>query len=287
MISCFSAMKKPSRRFWFLYGCLAVLLSYATSVTAAPAGCASGPVAAATANAASEGTLLLNLFGREETGWLFYVPLIANETRTECPAESPGFAKALAGWQSAHGLPATGTVDTATLQKLKQVWQVKRPFVMQSAHQCPAPPAENTLSQASPAESYGGKQIQLRTEALTAYRNMVAAARKDGVLLDARLLEIFSAYRSPEYDTARCAKQHNCQGVVRAACSAHRTALAMDVYLGAAPGFGPDSSADVNRLFISKAPAYRWLVKNAARFGFVNYAFEPWHWEFVGRAALR
>ena len=30
-------------------------------------------------------------------------------------------------------------------------------------------------------------------------------------------------------------------------------------------------------------PAYRWLVRYAARFGFVNYAFEPWHWEWVGR----
>lgn len=281
-------MKKRSRPFWFLYALLAVSLPpAAASAAAPPAVCASGPVAAATANASSESTLLLNLFGREETGWLFYVPLIANETHTECPAESPGFAKALAIWQSAHGLPPTGTVGTATLQKLKQVWQAKRTFVVESAHRCPAPPAESALSQAAPAESYGGKQIQLRTEALAAYRNMVAAARKDGVLLDAQLLEIFSAYRSPEYDAERCAEQHNCQGVVRAACSAHRTALAVDVYLGAAPGFGPDSSADINRLFISKTAAYRWMVKNAARFGFVNYAFEPWHWEFVGQKASR
>ena len=27
------------------------------------------------------------------------------------------------------------------------------------------------------------------------------------------------------------------------------------------------------------------LVKNAARFGFVNYVFEPWHWEWVGDPA--
>ena len=30
------------------------------------------------------------------------------------------------------------------------------------------------------------------------------------------------------------------------------------------------------------APAYRWLVANADRFGFVNYPFEPWHWEWTG-----
>ncbi|HEX3945254.1 MAG TPA: M15 family metallopeptidase [Rhizomicrobium sp.] len=277
------------RPFWFLYACAALLLSPVLATAAEqPAGCGSGPAAAATANAASENTLLLNLFGREETGWLFYVPLIAKETGSDCPAESPGFSYALASWQSAHGLSGTGIVDVATLQKLKQVWQAKRPFVVQSAHQCPAPPDEGTLAQATKAESYGGKQIQLRAEALSAYRDMVAAARMDGVLSsDPKLLEIFSAYRSPDFDAARCAAEQNCQGVVRASCSAHRTALAMDVNLGAAPGFTPDSSADINRLFISKSPAYRWLVKNAGRFGFVNYPFEPWHWEFVGRAASR
>jgi LAS superfamily LD-carboxypeptidase LdcB len=282
-------MKKPLRPLWFLYACAALLLSPA-AVQAAPqpAGCGSGPAASAITNAASESTLLLNLFGREETGWLFYVPLMANETGTDCPAETAGFAHALASWQSAHGLPGSGTVDVATLQKLKQVWQAKRPFVVQSAHQCPAPPAETSLVPAATSESYGGKLIQLRTDALAAYRNMVAAARKEGMLPPgSQLLMIFSAYRSPEYDAARCAVQNNCQGVVRASCSAHRTALAMDVYLGAAPGFGPDSSDDANRLYISRTPIYRWLVKNAVRFGFVNYAFEPWHWEFVGQQGPR
>jgi LAS superfamily LD-carboxypeptidase LdcB len=280
-------MKKPLRPFWFLYAALS--LSPAAALAAPqPAGCASGLAASATTNAASENTLLLNLFGREETGWLFYVPLMANEIGTDCPAETPGFAKALASWQSAHGLPGSGIVDVATLQKLKQVWQAKRPFVVQSAHQCPAPPVESTLSQATIAESYGGKVIQLRAEALAAYRDMVAAARKEGLLLPgSQLLMIFSAYRSPEYDAARCAVQNNCQGVVRASCSAHRTALAMDVYLGAAPGSSPDSSADANRLYISRTPLYRWLVKNAVRFGFVNYPFEPWHWEFIGQEGSR
>jgi LAS superfamily LD-carboxypeptidase LdcB len=30
--------------------------------------------------------------------------------------------------------------------------------------------------------------------------------------------------------------------------------------------------------------AFRWLVANAYRHGFVNYAFEPWHWEWTGEA---
>jgi LAS superfamily LD-carboxypeptidase LdcB len=45
-----------------------------------------------------------------------------------------------------------------------------------------------------------------------------------------------------------------------------------------------DSSADENRRWQAATPAYRWLVANAARFGFVNYPFEPWHWEWTGEA---
>src|SRR5215469_1745368 len=113
---------------------------------------------------------------------------------------------------------------------------------------------------------------------------MVAAARAQllAVAANRQLLTIFSGYRSPSYDAARCARQNNCQGLVRATCSPHRTGLAMDVYLGSAPGYGPDSSADVNRLYLSGSQAYRWLVYNAWRFGFVNYVFEPWHWEWTG-----
>ena len=248
--------------------------------------CAIGPSDAAVANAASLSTLPVNLFGRPETGWTYYQPLIANEIGTDCDAQSPGFAHALAAWQSKHKLPGKGIVDAATLDQLKLAWQGKRPFVMGSRHNCPDPPDEKTLGLATVAESYGGKQIMLRPEALNAYRKMVDTARKAGLVpKGGRMLQIFSAYRSPSYDGARCAAQKNCNGVVRAACSPHRTALAMDVYLGNAPGFQPDSSDDVNRLFLSQSALYRWMVKNAGHFGFVNYAFEPWHWEYVAKPA--
>jgi LAS superfamily LD-carboxypeptidase LdcB len=56
----------------------------------------------------------------------------------------------------------------------------------------------------------------------------------------------------------------------------------VDIDLGAAPGSRIDSSDDANRLYLSRTPVYRWLVRNADRFGFVNYPFEPWHWEWTG-----
>ncbi len=137
-----------------------------------------------------------------------------------------------------------------------------------------------------PEEGYLTKPIQLRAAALAAYRRMAAAARADlpSLAADKRLLTIFSGYRDPVEDAAKCARDGDCGTIAKAHCSAHRTGLAMDVYLGAAPGFVPESSADANRLFQSRTAVYRWLVANASRFGFTPYPFEPWHWEWTGEA---
>lgn len=259
-----------------------------TKASAAVVFCDAGPGGSAATNAQALKTLHWSPLGRFETGWETYEPLIAQEIGTGCSAVSPGFAAALASWQGKHNHPATGILDPATFTLMKVLWQARRPFIALSHTGCPTPPDESKLATARPDESYGGKQILLLPGALAAYRKMVAAARAQ--LLDAatnrKLLTIFSAYRSPAYDAARCAREHNCQGLVRAACSAHRTGVAMDMYLGAAPGLAPDSSADANRLYLSRQQIFRWLVYNAWRFGFVNYVFEPWHWEWAG-APLR
>ena len=236
-------------------------------------------------NGLSLRTAAWSVFGRPEIGWETYVPLTAHEIGVDCAADTQGFAAALAFWQSGHDLPSTGIMDAATLVALDRAWQRRRPFVAASAHGvCPAPPPASALAQARPDEGFGGKQIQLRAGALAAYRRMVAAARADvpALAADQRLLTIFSGYRDPAADAARCAAQQNCNAVVRATCSAHRTGLAMDLYLGAAPGYPPDSSADPNRLHQSRSDAYLWMVGHAGNFGFVNYPFEPWHWEWTG-----
>ena len=114
---------------------------------------------------------------------------------------------------------------------------------------------------------------------------MTRAARRDREdARDPRALTIFSGFRDPDADAARCLAEGNCNGIVRATCSAHRTGLAVDLWVGSAPGQRPDSSADSNRAAMTAGPQYRWLLANAARFGFVNYVFEPWHWEWTGEA---
>ncbi|MEO7026604.1 MAG: D-alanyl-D-alanine carboxypeptidase family protein [Caulobacteraceae bacterium] len=243
--------------------------------------------APAARNAASLSTAAWAVFGRPEMGWETYAPLAAREIGSNCRPTTEGFAAALAVWQGANGAPTNGVMDEATLKALDLVWLRRRPFVAASAHgACPPPPAPERLSAARSDEGYQGKAIQLRAGALAAWRRMVAAARTEepAIAADPRLLTIFSGYRDPGADAARCAVELNCGTSARAFCSAHRTGLAMDLYLGAAPGFPPESSADANRLFQSRSAAYRWLVGNAARFGFVNYPFEPWHWEWTGEA---
>jgi zinc D-Ala-D-Ala carboxypeptidase len=246
---------------------------------------AAGYTAGAAMNAQSLRTAVWSAFRRSETGWEIYAPLIAHEIGVDCPPNAEGFAAALADWQEDHRLGQTGVMDAATLSALNKTWEGRRPFVAASAHGvCPAPPPASALAQARPEEGYGGKPVQLRVGALDAYRRMVAAARAQEPVLaaDRRMLTIFSGYRDPIADTARCASEQNCDTIVRANCSAHLTGLAMDLYLGEAPGFPPDSAADPSRLYLSHSNAYLWMVAHAGAFGFVNYPFEPWHWEWTG-----
>ena len=246
--------------------------------------CGSGLNDAARRNDESLRRLAFAPFRRPETGWEVYEPLMAHEIGTRCGGGTAAFAGDLAAWQEAHGLDAGGVVDAPTFAALKAVWQTRRTFVAANRTGCPAPPLEAGLAAVPAGQSYGGKTLRLRPRALAAYVRLLAAARAAApeVRADPRMMTLFSAYRSPEYDEARCARDGNCQGVTRATCSPHRTGLAMDIYLSAAPGYGPDSSDDANRLYIARGGAYRWMVENAGRFGFVPYAFEPWHWEWIG-----
>lgn len=257
--------------------------------TGGPQACDQGsaPAGAAAANALSLSTLAWSPFGKPEQGWEIYAPRIAAEIGATCGPQTQAFAAALARWQGARGLRPSGVLDPETFAAMAPGWHLARPFVRVNRQGlCPGAPPEASLVEAAPAETYGGKAVRLRPAALAAYRRMVEAARADGVSTRAGQLAIFSGFRAPDADAARCARERNCQGLVRTICSAHRTGLAVDLVLEGAPGFGPASTDDVNRLAMARSPAYRWMVANAGRFGFVNYVYEPWHWEWTGEPLL-
>ena len=254
----------------------------------APAACASDQAfaAAAAQNAVSLTGAAWSAFGRPEAGWEIYAPLTAHEVGSDCPPDTPAFAKALATWQGAHHLAGAGVMTEETLKQLRTLWLERRPFVVAMARGCPPPPPPEQLAWVGPEEGFHGKPVQLRLAALAAYRSMVAAARAEAPEIDKdhSLLSIFSGYRDPVADGLACDTTVTCGTITRARCSAHRTGLAVDLYLGSTPDSAPEMSADPNRLFQSRSTAYRWLVANGARFGFVNYPFEPWHWEWTGEA---
>jgi D-alanyl-D-alanine carboxypeptidase len=239
-------------------------------------------MAAASQNRETLNASVFAPFGVPEAGWAIYAPLIAREIGTTCGPDSVGFAAAFSRWQTAHNLSGAGRVDAPALSLLATTWLLRRPFVRAMKIGCPPPPSAESLATASPAESFGGKVIQARPAVLNAYRQMVAAARQE-IALPPPLLTIASAYRGPVEEGARCA-DGSCGNPAKARCSAHRTGLALDLYLGSAPGRQPFSTANEDRLFQSRSPAYGWLVRHADQFGFVPYPFEPWHWEWTGES---
>lgn len=263
---------------------IAALVISAPSIATANT-CSNFPqfTAVAKQNEATLRSLALALFGRSERGWRTYEPQVARAIGTDCAAHTTGFAAALALWQNQNRLGSSGAVNAATLVLMKTRWQHARPFAKKGY--CPQAATNTELADVGAREAYAGKRVQLSSGALAALRQMVAAAKREvpQIAADARMLTVVSAFRSPAYDAGRCKRDRNCNGVSRARCSPHRTGRAVDLFVGALPGQSPVSSADANRLFQSQTPAYRWLVANAHRFGFVNYVFEPWHWEWNGR----
>jgi LAS superfamily LD-carboxypeptidase LdcB len=92
-----------------------------------------------------------------------------------------------------------------------------------------------------------------------------------------QFLKIVSAFRPREYQD-QLRKQSPQSGRAGLAInSPHFTGRALDLYVGGEPV----STKDKNRALQTQTLVYRWLVQNAARFGFRPYFYEPWHWEYV------
>src|SRR6202007_2696243 len=69
-------------------------------------------------------------FGRDDVRLRVYAPTIAREIGVDCPAQSTGFARALAAWQDRQGFPASGLLSEFTFIRMKGVLQSRRPFVL-------------------------------------------------------------------------------------------------------------------------------------------------------------
>jgi hypothetical protein len=130
---------------------------------------------------------------------------------------------------------------------------------------------------------YEGKSVRLRAEAADAFREMVAAAAADSVVVQAisgwrgalfqRRLYARALARDPDQDWSAAPGR-----------SEHQLGTALDV---GTPSLAPLDPG------LERSPAGRWLTHHAGRYGFVvsfsrdrhrarGVTFEPWHLRWVG-----
>jgi len=222
--------------------------------------------------------------GKQQRGWALYVPLIQHLIGTDEGAASSNFAASLARWQRSMGLSDSGVLDEATLMKMIETWQARR---LKSRIY----PQPDQLLTVSPEEFYDSSRAeelrQVERQTYAAYKRMLAAATRESSLqlatraegelaANEKYLKIISAFRSREYQERLRKLEPGAGRAALAVNSPHFTGRALDIYVGGEPV----ETRDSNRALQTQMPVYRWLVRNAERFGFCPYFYEPWHWEY-------
>lgn len=250
----------------------------------------SGPASSVLLQAAARNALLRTdldwtFGGKPQRGWYLYMPLISRLINTEDDAGSVGFASALARWQDKSGLAPSGALDEESLYAMVSAWQDRR-----IKDRTPALPEQLVTVPAS--DFYDPERVdelrQAERETYAAYKRMVAAAAADrslglvvgtnGQLAPAeKYLKIISSFRTREYQEQLRQKSPEVGRAGLAVNSPHFTGRALDLYVGGEPVETKDS----NRAIQVQTRVYQWLVRNAERFGFSPYYYEPWHWEYV------
>ena len=181
-------------------------------------------------------------------------------------------------------IKADGVLNKKTLYSLIEFWQSRRIKRIVRA-------AENELISAPIVDFFDPTRspdlLKVEKETYAAYKRMVKAAIADkqlnlkisGNMLakDEKFLKIISSYRSPAYQAILREREPNASRAKIAFRSTHFTGRALDIYVGGEPV----NTKDSNRVLQVQTLAYKWLVKNAGKFGFYPYFYEPWHWEYV------
>jgi zinc D-Ala-D-Ala carboxypeptidase len=240
---------------------------------------------AATANTSLRNDLTWRFGGKQQRGWYLYDLLIGETLNLDDDSATTDFAKSLAAWQKKRGLSGDGVLDEDALMAMISQWQSNR--LKNKAHATP-----DQLLTAPATDFYDPSRAdelrQVERKAYAAYKKMVAAAIADPTLKLAhtapgelapgeKYLKIVSSFRSREYQDNLRRKSPNAGSAGLAVNSPHFTGRALDLYVGGSPVDTKDS----NRAIQVNTPVYRWLVRNADRFGFRPYFYEPWHWEYV------
>ncbi len=239
---------------------------------------------AAKRNALLSTSLVWTFGSKQQLGWYLYTPLIQQLIKAKQDSASVQFARAVARWQEKSALKPSGVIDEETLYAMIKTWQDARlkDRTVASPDQLLTAPLADFYDPSRDAEL---RQVERRTYA--AYKRMVAAAVADrslglahqrGALASSeKYLKIISAFRSREYQEKLRRETPNSGSAGLAVNSPHFTGRALDLYVGG----DPVDTRDSNRALQVQTRVYQWLVRNAERFGFRPYCYEPWHWEHV------
>ena len=232
---------------------------------------------AAAENASLRNELPWTFGGKQQRGWYLYDLLIGETLNASSEPLTTDFVKSLAAWQKKRGLDANGILDEDALMAMVSQWQGNR-----LKNRTYATPDQLLTAPSSdffdPSRTDELRQVERNTYA--AYKEMVAAAVADPSLKLApggQFLKIVSSFRSREYQENLRRQSPDAGSAGLAVNSPHFTGRALDLYVGGSPVDTKDS----NRAVQVNTPVYRWLVRNADRFGFRPYFYEPWHWEYV------
>jgi len=226
--------------------------------------------------------------GKTQHGYELYLPLICHLIGAESSFDQPDFAQALATWQRTTGLTPHGTLDQDTWSRMVATWQGRRVrnYGVANTDKLVLVSANHFYATDRPAELR-----YVDREAFEAYQQMVAAAASDPTLNlqittdgqlapEEKFLKIISAFRSPEYQAQLRQRSPGAGRAALAVHSPHFTGRALDLYVGGEPV----TTKDANRALQTRTRVYQWLVKNAEKFGFYPYFYEPWHWEYRSRS---
>jgi D-alanyl-D-alanine carboxypeptidase len=240
---------------------------------------------AANQNLSLRNELAWTFGSKQQHGWYLYDSLLAQLLKIQADATSADFAAALADWQKTSGLIPNGILDEQSLMAIVSGWQSNR-----LKDRTPALPDQ--LMTAPSTDFYDPERLpelrQMTPETYAAYKLMIAAAIADPSLKLAhttgnelapaeKFLKVVSAFRSAEYQEQLRRQSPNAGSAGLAVHSPHFTGRALDLYVGG----DPVDTKDSNRAIQVNTPVYKWLVRNAERFGFRPYFYEPWHWEYV------
>lgn len=109
-----------------------------------------------------------------------------------------------------------------------------------------------------------------------AWYSLIEAAKADGINLS-----VNSSFRSAGHQQKLWNKNPNSEEVARPGYSSHQAGVALDFNNMSGKKNGSTCS---NRATNSGA-GYKWLVANAATYGFKQYAVEAWHWDALNAAS--